>query len=361
MKYSKRTSKTLIRGRTIRVVADTQLREAKKFVAIWFERTKSINKDGSIASGHNIESVLNEILDIIYIETNHVKDDDDDDDDDDDNEDERDDTHDDSNIKQTGTRESTWIPKNGWECFLLYGPPAKHLFDLEPSQLLTADAKSLDLSAKEFGGRKKQRANTQAENQITRTLSDDRGIPSLAQQSLQINYREMMIVELNQLVNTNQKRFDNSKIMYDMTIDEITKKKYKDVMVDAMERLEEYNASLQQLHKTPTTVMSFHTEAPLSVSTPNVGGRGKKRIRGECISSALNTPSVFQTSISSRTTSSIDDDSLDGSSCCCGCPLNVSQSHHFCSKTGRRVGAWCYFNNEEEGFGSKALCRRCAV
>ena len=59
-------------------------------------------------------------------------------------------------------------------------------------------------------------------------------------------------------------------------------------------------------------------------------------------------------------------DAIDNSArCCCeaeDCMGNVSESHHFCSKTGRRVFAWCLEENtHEEGFNSTGLCHRCAA
>ena len=50
----------------------------------------------------------------------------------------------------------------------------------------------------------------------------------------------------------------------------------------------------------------------------------------------------------------------DNGLCCCGCGLNASGSHHFCTYTNRRVMAFCLVNDSEEGFGSSGICKGCS-
>ena len=47
--------------------------------------------------------------------------------------------------------------------------------------------------------------------------------------------------------------------------------------------------------------------------------------------------------------------------CCCGCGMDAAQSNHYCIYSGKRVMAWCFHESQEveEGYGSKALCKRC--
>jgi hypothetical protein len=40
--------------------------------------------------------------------------------------------------------------------------------------------------------------------------------------------------------------------------------------------------------------------------------------------------------------------------CCCGCGLDVSESHHTCLATGKKCGGFC---GSVEGFGSASKCR----
>jgi hypothetical protein len=40
--------------------------------------------------------------------------------------------------------------------------------------------------------------------------------------------------------------------------------------------------------------------------------------------------------------------------CCCGCGLEVSESHHTCLATGKKCGGFC---GSVEGFGSVSKCR----
>ena len=50
--------------------------------------------------------------------------------------------------------------------------------------------------------------------------------------------------------------------------------------------------------------------------------------------------------------------------CCCeaeDCLGDVSKSQHFCSKTNRRVFAWCQLESTDETFGSVGRCVRCAA
>ncbi len=46
--------------------------------------------------------------------------------------------------------------------------------------------------------------------------------------------------------------------------------------------------------------------------------------------------------------------------CCCGYGLDASANNHYCIHTGTRAMAWCFHEAHEieEGFGSKALCKR---
>jgi hypothetical protein len=59
-------------------------------------------------------------------------------------------------------------------------------------------------------------------------------------------------------------------------------------------------------------------------------------------------------------------DSLaENSLCCAGAAcsdphVDVSNSHHYCSVSSRRVHAWCYPPGKELGFGSRAPCSRCS-
>ena len=59
-------------------------------------------------------------------------------------------------------------------------------------------------------------------------------------------------------------------------------------------------------------------------------------------------------------------DSLaENSLCCAGAAcsdphVDVSNSHHYCSVSSRRVHAWCYPPDIELGFGSRAPCSRCS-
>ena len=55
---------------------------------------------------------------------------------------------------------------------------------------------------------------------------------------------------------------------------------------------------------------------------------------------------------------------VDVHRCCCDaddCLGDVSDSQHFCSKTNRRVFAWCQQAGCDEGFGSASPCIRCAA
>jgi hypothetical protein len=61
---------------------------------------------------------------------------------------------------------------------------------------------------------------------------------------------------------------------------------------------------------------------------------------------------------------SSDDDAenIDSEMCCCGCNVIASESNHYCSKTNRRVMAWCHDDSIPENlkmFGSIYICKRC--
>ena len=52
---------------------------------------------------------------------------------------------------------------------------------------------------------------------------------------------------------------------------------------------------------------------------------------------------------------------VQGELCCCGCNNNVAESIHFCTKTNRRMMAFCAASGGEEGYASKSLCRTCKL
>jgi len=52
---------------------------------------------------------------------------------------------------------------------------------------------------------------------------------------------------------------------------------------------------------------------------------------------------------------------VQGELCCCGCNNNVAESNHFCTKTNRRMLAFCAASGSEEGYASKSLCRTCKL
>jgi hypothetical protein len=52
---------------------------------------------------------------------------------------------------------------------------------------------------------------------------------------------------------------------------------------------------------------------------------------------------------------------LASGQCCCGCGMEAAQSNHYCIHSGKQVMAWRFHESQEveEGYGSKALCKRC--
>ena len=52
------------------------------------------------------------------------------------------------------------------------------------------------------------------------------------------------------------------------------------------------------------------------------------------------------------------EDANDSGLCCCGCGNAASGSLHWCSKTNRRIMAFC-MQPGEEGCGSAGICKRC--
>jgi hypothetical protein len=52
------------------------------------------------------------------------------------------------------------------------------------------------------------------------------------------------------------------------------------------------------------------------------------------------------------------EDANDSGLCCCGCGIAATGSVHWCSKTNRRIMAFC-MQPGEEGFGSAGICKGC--
>ncbi len=46
--------------------------------------------------------------------------------------------------------------------------------------------------------------------------------------------------------------------------------------------------------------------------------------------------------------------------CCCGCGMDAALSNQYCIHSGKWVMAWCFHESQEveEGYGSKALCKK---